>query len=101
MPARRVLWKGSPQRAESDAHGIGYCVPDNAKSLMTALQKYAPPPGGAYFCSYPITLMNKEDETTFDAVIKSRGRPSMAPPQTKRHKISMHGALVTDAEVRR
>ena len=96
VPARRALWNASTKSVESNTHGIGYCVPDNPKSLMRALQKYAP-----QGMRYSVMLMNKEDESTFNAVIKSHGRPSIAPAQTKRHKISMHSAIITDKEVKK
>ena len=81
VPARIALWNASTKSVESNTPGIGYCVPDNPKSLMRALQKYGP-----QGMRYSVMLINKEDESTFDAVIKSRGRPSIAPAQTKRQR---------------
>lgn len=46
---------------------------------------------------YVFQLVPEEDETTFEAVIKSRGRPNSAPSQPqKKHRISMHSAAITD-----
>lgn len=45
--------------------------------------------------------MPKEDETNLDQIIKSRGRPSTTALPAKRHRISMHGAILTDEEYRK
>ncbi|KAG0716223.1 hypothetical protein GWK47_010229 [Chionoecetes opilio] len=48
---------------------------------------------------YVVNLVPEQDETSFQAVIKSRGRPSASSSQPqKRHGISMHGAVLTDAK---
>ncbi|KAG0729343.1 hypothetical protein GWK47_030577 [Chionoecetes opilio] len=48
---------------------------------------------------YVVNLVPEEDETSFEAVIKSRGRPSASSSQPqKRHRISMHGAVLTYAK---
>ncbi|KAG0713046.1 hypothetical protein GWK47_017093 [Chionoecetes opilio] len=48
---------------------------------------------------YVVNLVPEEDETSFEAVIKSRGHPSASSSQPqKRHRISMHGAVLTDAK---
>lgn len=48
--------------------------------------------------AYAVTLVPKEDETTFEAVLESRGRPSTSSSQPqKQHFISMHGVVMTDA----
>ncbi|KAK3882504.1 hypothetical protein Pcinc_013120 [Petrolisthes cinctipes] len=61
------------------------------KSLIRELQN--PAPQGMH---YVVTLV-PEDKTSFKAVIKARGRPSTSATQPqKRHRISMHGAVLTD-----
>lgn len=65
-----------------------------AQLLIKQLQQFAPPG-----MRYSVSLVTQEDETTFEAVIKSRSWPSTTPSQPqKRHRISMHGSVLTDKE---
>lgn len=65
--------------------------------LTKRLQRFAPPG-----MKYTVQLVPEEDETTFDAVIKSRGRPSAQPTQPqKRHRISMHAAVLSSEELKK
>ncbi|KAL7638440.1 UNVERIFIED_CONTAM: hypothetical protein RMT77_011010 [Armadillidium vulgare] len=66
--------------------------------LTKALQRFAPPG-----MRYTISLVPKEDETSLESIIKSRRCPSFAnsQPKKKRHRISMHGSILTNAEYKK
>lgn len=60
------------------------------KSLIKQLQSLAPEG-----MRYVVTLEQKESETSFEAIMKSRGRPSQSAPPAKRSRISMHAKIIT------
>ena len=65
--------------------------------LTKQLQRFAPPG-----MKYAIQLVPIESEISFEAVIKSRGRPSTQPAQPqKRHRISMHAAVLSSEELKK
>lgn len=65
--------------------------------LTRQLQQFAPTG-----MKYVVQLVPKEDETTFEAVMKGRGRPTAQPANPpKRHRISMHAAVLSSAEVKK
>ncbi|KAK3875435.1 hypothetical protein Pcinc_019692 [Petrolisthes cinctipes] len=88
-------WQGFQRRLDLSSVGTS-STSDNLltspKSLIRELQTHAP-----QGMRYVVTLVPDEDETSFEAVIKARGGPSTSATQPqKRHRISMHGAVLTD-----
>lgn len=70
---------------------------EKSPSIITKeLQKYAPEG-----MRYVVTLVPKDDETPLDQLIKSRGRPSTTAQPAKQHRISMHGAALTDEDYKK
>ena len=65
------------------------------RTLLQLLQKQAPPG-----MKYSLTLVPAEHETSFEEVIRARGRPANGQPPAKRHKMSMNGAVLTDENFR-
>lgn len=65
--------------------------------LPQQLQTFAPPG-----MKHVVQLVQEEDETIFEAVIKAHGRPSEQPANPpKRHRISMHAAVLSSAELKK
>lgn len=89
--ARRSLSFTSPGTSSSTTSLSSALDHASPQELVRALQKHAPPG-----MRYEISLVCKEDETSFEKIIKSRGRPSTSSQPQKRHKVSMHGAVISD-----
>ena len=63
-------------------------------SIYKEIQKQAPPG-----MRYVLTLEPAETEVSFEAIIKSRGKPSSKPAvPVKRKQMSMHGQIITEPE---
>ena len=61
--------------------------------IYKELQKQAPPG-----MRYVLTLEPADTEVSFEAIIKSRGKPSAKTAPAKRKKMSMHGQIITEPE---
>ena len=99
LPETSFTSPTSSKSDQSSARRLPFTPPpfseaQSPRMLIRQLQNTAPTG-----MKYSITLVPQEDEISFEAVIKSRGRPSSAQSQPqKRHRISMHGAVLTDQE---
>ena len=65
------------------------------RALLGLLQKHAPPG-----MKYSLNLVPTETETSFEEIIRARGRPANEQQTAKRQRMSMHGAVLTDENFR-